>query len=66
MGSGSGSGDGTESANWKKGITKTQQMYIAQKYRAKYDWGSDKPITSIEEKGLRAWKKKPKKACRSL
>ena len=54
------------SADWKKGMTKTQQMYVAQKFRATYSIDSDEDIHHIDEDELKSWRKKAKKACKKL
>ena len=57
--------DSGNGANWKTGTTKTQQMYIAQKYREKYDLDSDEEAHHADEDELQAWKAKPQKKAHS-
>ncbi len=49
------SGDNTIT-NWKKGCTKIQQMYITEKYCAKYYWDSYDEIIHMDVYDLQEWK----------
>ena len=53
-------------AEWKKGVSQVQQMYIAQQYRADNGMDSEEEINSIEGDQLKSLCKRAKKAEKAL
>ena len=56
----------SSSADWKKGINRCQQMYIAQQFRADHGLDSGEDVNSIDNDQLKSYKKKAKKAEKAL